>query len=143
MMTLEGAIALSCNLHAGQRDMGGEPYIMHILRVMEAVPPDRIYQYTALMHDAAEDGHISLVEVKAHFGLEIAQAVEAITRRPDERYLAYIQRAKSHNIARIVKLADLADNLSPARRGAISESQRERYELARALLLSRNHDKKD
>jgi len=42
-----------------------------------------------------------------------------------------------------VKLADLADNLSPARRGAISESQRERDELARALLLSKNPDKKD
>ena len=37
MSTLEKAIELAANYHAGQTDRGGAPYILHLLAVMMAV----------------------------------------------------------------------------------------------------------
>ena len=52
-----------------------------------------------------------------------------------EGYMGYIQRVAPLHIARAVKIADLTDNLSPSRRGAISDSRRERYQKALNYLL--------
>ena len=134
-MTLESAIELACRLHAGKRDKGGEPIICHVLRVMEAMPKRREYQYTALMHDAVEDGLIEIEEVERLFGRDVADQVGGVSRKDGEGYMGHIQRVAPLHIARAVKIADLTDNLSPSRRGAISDSQRERYQKALDYLL--------
>ena len=134
-MTLESAIELACRLHSGQRDKGGETIIYHVLRVMEAMPKRREYQYTALMHDAVEDGLIVIEEVERLFGRDVADQVGGVSRKDGEGYMDYIQRVAPLHIARAVKIADLTDNISPSRRGAISDSQRERYQKALDYLL--------
>ena len=54
MSTLEKAIELAANYHAGQTDRGGTPYILHLLAVMMAV--DGIEAKTiAVLHDILED----------------------------------------------------------------------------------------
>ena len=56
MATLENAITLAVHQHAGQVDKGGQPYILHPLRVMlQLQQPDQ--QIVAVLHDILEDTH--------------------------------------------------------------------------------------
>ena len=54
MSTLEKAIAIAAEAHAGATDKAGAPYILHPLRVMLKVnsPEERI---VAVLHDVVED----------------------------------------------------------------------------------------
>ena len=54
MSTLERALEMAARAHAGQRDRVGQPYVLHVLRVMFRVrePEERI---VAVLHDAVED----------------------------------------------------------------------------------------
>lgn len=67
----------------------------------------------ALFHDLVEDKYISMDELakKARLNQEQIAALDAITRRPEERYFDYIARLKTNEIARKVKIADLTDNI--------------------------------
>lgn len=115
-MTLERAIAIAAEAHADQVDKGGEPYILHPLRVMMAVkePADRI---VAVLHDVIEDSAWGINElfVVEGFSEEVCDAVWALTRQPRETYEAFIQRLSTNPIARRVKLADLDDNSDMSR----------------------------
>lgn len=46
------------------------------------------------------------------FSDEILGAVDAITRRKNEKYFDYIRRLSSNPIAKRVKIADMQENLS-------------------------------
>lgn len=52
--TLERAIAIAAEAHAGQADKGGAPYILHPLRVMLAMSGDD-ERIAAVLHDVCED----------------------------------------------------------------------------------------
>jgi len=56
--TLERAVAIAAQAHAGQRDKAGEPYILHPLRVMLRMATDEL-QIVAVLHDVLEDGALS------------------------------------------------------------------------------------
>jgi len=111
MGCLERAIAIAAAAHAGQVDKGGQPYILHPLRLMFALD-DPTDQIVAVLHDVIEDGDIDAygLHVGHGFSQEIVEAVEALTRRDGETYEAFITRAGANPIARRVKLADLYDN---------------------------------
>ena len=127
MATLERAIAIAAEAHAGQRDKAGAPYILHPLRVMLRLgdPVDRI---VAVLHDVVEDAPAwPLERLRAEgFSEEVLEAVERLTKRPGEDYEESIERAGAHPIARRVKVADLEDNMDLARL--------ERYRRAHARL---------
>jgi (p)ppGpp synthase/HD superfamily hydrolase len=125
-MTLEDAIAVAAQAHKGQRDKAGQPYILHPLRVMNAVQGEHA-KMTAVLHDVVEDTSMTLVKLRAR-GLpkEVAAAVEALTRRAGESYLDFVDRAGRNPMAWAVKLADLKDNLNPLRLGIVAEKHRKR-----------------
>ena len=54
MSTLEKAIALAATQHAGQLDKGGQPYILHPLRLMLQFSNPTL-QIIAVLHDILED----------------------------------------------------------------------------------------
>jgi len=58
---------------------------------------------------------VTLDALAAGFGPAVASAVDSLTRRPGESYADFVHRAGSHPVSRLVKLADLADNLDPSR----------------------------
>lgn len=95
----------------------------------------------ALLHDAVEDGHASPEQMREMLGeTEVLEAVRLLTRPAGLTYLDYIQRIYQANgyagyLARTVKIADLAENLS--RMDADHESLRPRYEAALDLLRRR------
>ncbi|MGE5414355.1 MAG: HD domain-containing protein [Syntrophomonadaceae bacterium] len=140
MSTLERAIAIAKEAHAGQKDKAGQPYIGHPMRVMESVGTDD-ERIVAVLHDVVEDSDWTLdMLLQEGFSPPIVEAVDALTKRPAEDYeKEFIPRTGRNPLARRVKLADLADNLDRTR--LLEESPKnlqraEKYRRARAYLVA-------
>ncbi len=130
--TLEDAIALAVAAHRGQRDKADRPYILHPLRLMLAVGRDDLAAMAAVLHDVVEDCDETLDSLRRRgYPEAVVRAVDHLTRRDDETYAAFIERAATDPIARRVKLADLEDNMDIRRLGEVDERSAER--LARYL----------
>jgi hypothetical protein len=120
--TLERAIRIAVEAHTGQTDKGGQPYILHVLRVMFAVshPDARI---VAALHDVVEDTPVTEDDLRAEgFSEPILAAVRCLTRKHGINYADYVVGVRANPLAVQAKLADLADNsrldrnvISPAR----------------------------
>lgn len=115
MSTLERAIALAAQAHEGQYDKGGNAYILHPLRVMLRVSTLE-QRIVAVLHDVLEDTPTTLADLaRQGFSLKILAAVHALSRRQGEPYLDFVVRVGDDPLARVVKLADLADNSDMSR----------------------------
>jgi (p)ppGpp synthase/HD superfamily hydrolase len=135
--TLEDAIALACRAHHGQLDKSGKPYILHVLRVAlkQNDPTARI---VAALHDVVEDSLVTIEDLRfAGYGADICDAVDALTRRAGENYEQMLERVAANPIARRVKLADLEDNMDPARRlpGPQEAERQQKYSRAYSFLM--------
>lgn len=139
MSTLERAIELAARAHAGQRDKGGHPYILHPLRVMQAVS-SQAERIAAVLHDIVEDTAITFDDLLAEgFSVEVVDAVRALTKFDGETREQAARRIVRNPIARAVKLADIADNMDLSRIPNPTERDFERlrqYEVARGILLA-------
>jgi (p)ppGpp synthase/HD superfamily hydrolase len=91
-------------------------------------------QMVAVLHDVLEDTDLDMNDlVGAGFPADVVAAVLALTHRPEQTYEQYIEEVARDPLARVVKLADLADNLRNNRRLARSSDVRARiarYESA-------------
>lgn len=136
-MQLDQATEIATAAHEGQRDRAGNPYILHPLRVMAACSVQS-HQIVAVLHDVIEKSDWTLEALRAE-GLpdELAQALDAVTRRDGEDYFDFVRRAGRNEIARAVKIADLRDNLMISRltqpQGA-DPAQADRYRRALQIL---------
>lgn len=111
----EIARPLAERLHDGQLDKAGQPYIGHLARVASAVQGDAL-KAVAWLHDSIEDCGIGVLDLRQEgIAVEVIEAVLAMTKREGEPYQDYLARVKANPLARQVKLADLADNMDPAR----------------------------
>jgi len=111
MSNLERAIAIAAEAHAGVKDKGGAPYILHPLRMMLklSTPEERI---VAVLHDVCEDcPEWTFERLRSEgFSPNIIEALDSVTKREGEPYRDFVLRAASNPIGRSVKLADLIDN---------------------------------
>lgn len=143
MSTLERAISLAAQAHAGQVDKAGQPYILHPLRVMLRVSTEE-ERIAAILHDVVEDTSITLEQLAEEgFSPTVVAAVEALTKRPGESRMEAAARATENRVARTVKLADNAENMDISRIAHPTEkdfSRIQEYERVRALLLGTNVD---
>jgi len=116
MSTLERAIVIAAEGHAGVKDKGGAPYILHPLRMMVTLSSldERI---VAVLHDVCEDcPGWTFDRLRAEgFADHIIEALDSVTKREGEDYEAFASRAADNPIGRRVKLADLADNCDLSR----------------------------
>lgn len=135
MSTLERAIAIAAQAHAGQVDKAGAPYVLHPLRMMLRVssPEERI---VAVLHDVCEDcPGWSFDRLKAEgFSDRILAALDSVTKRDGEDYKSFVRRAAADPIGRAVKLADLSDNCDLSRIAAPSQRDYERIEKYRRAI---------
>lgn len=107
------AFNLATESHNGQM-YGKEPYIYHCLRVAMRVldlSRDTIAFRCALLHDIVEDTNITISDINRLFGEETAEVVDYLTRRTNETYAKYINRLIQNPLARLIKLADLEENI--------------------------------
>jgi (p)ppGpp synthase/HD superfamily hydrolase len=136
MSDLTTAILVAANAHHGQVDKAKQPYILHPLRVMLAVDSDE-ERIAAVLHDVVVDTEVTLEDLRTKgFPAGVVEAVEALTRRDDEPYPDFIKRARSNEIARRVKIADILDNTNPerVRAAGLGEQFLDRYREALEML---------
>lgn len=134
MSTLEQAIAIAAKAHEGQVDKAGAPYVLHPLRLMLRLSgaEERI---TAVLHDVVEDCGISFETLRTEgFSEQVIEAIDSVTRRPEESYDAFVLRAASNPIGRRVKLADLEDNSDLSRIANPTTHDYERVEKYRRAI---------
>ena len=132
MTQLQKAIKLATKAHKGQnRKFGeGEAYITHPKAVADAVD-GKDAKAVAWLHDVVEDTDITLDELYRDFEGHIVDAVECLTKREEELYMDFVDRAMNNKLARRVKIADIKHNMStlPKGHGLIT-----RYEKALKVL---------
>jgi (p)ppGpp synthase/HD superfamily hydrolase len=134
MSTLERAIAIALEAHAGQRDKAGDPYILHPLRVMLGVTTSD-ERVVAVLHDVVEDSTWTLDDLREEgFIEEIVQAVDALSHREGESYDDFVRRSGACPLARRVKFADLEDNMNLSRICGPTEGDHTRVERYRRAL---------
>ena len=116
MSTLERAIVIAAEGHAGVKDKGGAPYILHPLRMILGLSSND-ERIVAVLHDVCEDcPGWTLPRLRAEgFSEQIIEALDAVTKRDGEDYENFARRAAANPIGRKVKLADLADNCDLSR----------------------------
>lgn len=143
MSTLERAIAIAAEGHAGQLDKAGQPYILHPIRVMLRVSgaSERI---AAILHDVVEDTPVTLAQLATEgFSKEVLDAVDALTKRSGETRLEAARRAAANPIARVVKLADNAENMDISRISNPTQKDYDRleeYKQVREILIAAGAD---
>jgi GTP diphosphokinase / guanosine-3',5'-bis(diphosphate) 3'-diphosphatase len=134
---LDKAIQVAINTHKGQKDLAGEPYILHPLRVMLQMETD-IARIVAVLHDVIEDGGIEIL-LEADFPSYVVGNVFILTRAAGESYKGYIEKVSWHELPTSVKLADLKDNLDPVRTALLdpikNAKRREKYLQSKEYLL--------
>lgn len=109
---LDNAIRVAEQAHAGQT-YGDQPYMFHVRAVWSRIcrtSRDPLDEVVAVLHDVVEDSSFTVAFIRAEFGPEVADAVDALTKREGEPYMDYIRRVARNLRARRVKLADLAEN---------------------------------
>ncbi len=113
MPSLEDTIALAGEAHRGQVDKGGQPYILHPLRLMLHLGSE-VDRIVGVLHDVVEDTHITQEDLRSRgYPTEVLEALDCLTQRLAEEYEDFIHRIKP--IARRVKLVDLEDNMDVRR----------------------------
>lgn len=136
------AMEIACKAHHKQKDKGGFPYINHPFHIAEEMQ-DEITTCVALLHDVIEDSNITLNELSKDFPSEVINAVELLTHKEKDLYSEYIQKIKTNETARIVKLADLKHNLDQSRclDHSLNSELMEKYLMAYTVLKSPSQDR--
>ena len=125
---MEDAIALAVEAHRGQREKAGQPYILHVLRVMFRLDPE-VERIVGVLHDVVEDTGRSFDDLRRlGYSEEVLAALDCVTKRDGEGYEQFVERAASNPVARRVKLADLEDNMDLRRLPAVAGDDLERLD---------------
>ena len=149
-MNLEKAIKIAVEAHTGQVDKGGNPYILHPLRVMLSLNSEE-ERIVGVLHDVVEDCEGWTWERLREQGCsdEIIEALKSVSKTPEEEkqfkkmddpneklvhYLEFVKRAKFNKIGRNVKAADIKDNLDISRIDDITERDIDRLNRYKAAL---------
>jgi len=122
-MNLARAIEIAASAHRNQADKGGNPYILHPIRVMMSLDTED-EKIVGVLHDIVEDSDVWNFERLREEGFEenILSALKSVTKlSEDEDYRQFIKRAGQNEIGRNVKIADIRDNLDVSRMGFLEE----------------------
>ena len=153
---LDSAQILSQWAHQGQKRRSGEPYFLHpqeVANIVKKYYSDIETYYTAMLHDALEDG-IPLGNIKdeeAFFNMLAAEvpsdsieSIDAIydsvvdlTKPEGADYFSYVLDLTINPIALRVKLADMMQNISDNP----SSNQVEKYAKTKDLLVIKFNNK--
>ena len=139
LLKIRQASRMAADLHEVQYRNAGEAYISHPIAVAEIVAGlelDTDSICAALLHDVAEDTHITLEQLAREFPEEVMAVLRLLTHEKGTDYFDYVRNIRQNPIAVKVKLADLAHNsdvtrLPPQLRNPERE---ERYRRAIAIL---------
>lgn len=128
------ARAIAEKAHADQVDKAGEPYIGHPAHVAASVEGDKA-KAVAWLHDVVEDTSTTFDDLRAA-GVddEVLAALELLTHDKSAPYMEYVAAIKKNDLARTVKLADLAHNSDLSRLPEVTEADLRRVEKYRQAM---------
>ncbi len=124
------AISIVAAAFEDVNDKGGHPYVMHCLRVMNAMPTnDSELQCIAVLHDLVEDTPWTF-DMLYHdgFSLRVIDALRLLTHDKNTDYGDYVKALAHNSDARAVKLADLRDNSDITRMKGLTKKDVDRLE---------------
>ena len=129
------ALAIAKKAHAGQVDKAGVDYIQHPLYVASQVKTEQ-EKAVALLHDVIEDSDVTADDLLAS-GLsnEVVTAVQILTKKKGQSYQEYLEKVKSNNLARVVKLADLKHNSDLSRLKSVTNTDYERVKKYKLRII--------
>jgi guanosine-3',5'-bis(diphosphate) 3'-pyrophosphohydrolase len=109
---IDKMIRLAVKGHAGQFDKGGNPYILHVLKVMDNLHTnDEELQCIAVGHDLIEDTRITAKEMLRHgISPRVVTAIEMLTKKKGQTDDEYLNVILSSVDCMRVKKADLQHN---------------------------------
>jgi (p)ppGpp synthase/HD superfamily hydrolase len=121
-------LVIATNAHAGQFDKGGNPYILHPLKVMHYLKTDdEELMCIALGHDVIEDTSVTYRDLKeAGISERVIAGIRALTKQPGQTYEEYKESVFSNPDAMRVKMADLRHNTDIRRLKGIQDKDVER-----------------
>ena len=128
------AIKIAAEAFENVKDKGGQPYILHCLRVMGNLhTKNEELKCIAVLHDIPEDDgrepEIVLRELRMlGFSERVIRALDLLTYRKETPYDEYIKAISFNEDARLVKLADLKDNSDITRLKGLRKKDLERME---------------
>jgi guanosine-3',5'-bis(diphosphate) 3'-pyrophosphohydrolase len=122
---LERAYEFAAKAHEGQMRNSGEPFISHpveVCAILAEMHLDMPTLVAGLLHDTVEDSTVTVAQVKAAFGEEVAALVDGVTKlgkiKFDSRDEAQSQNLRKMLIAMakdirviLIKLADRLHNM--------------------------------
>lgn len=120
---LAKAIELASVKHCTQLDKGGNPYILHPIRVMMRLRTrDEELMQIAILHDVVEDTDVSWGQlVDMGFSKRVISALKLLTKVPGQTYDEFIDGLKGNLDALLVKREDLRDNSDITRMKGLTE----------------------
>lgn len=121
MITIEDALRIAIEAHEGQKDLDGNPVILHPMTVAIA-GRNREEQIAGLLHDVVEDSGITFEElIRRGVDENIVDALRLLTHDKNKMtYEEYVEQIASsgNDIAIHVKYNDLCHNLQRGRAGS-------------------------
>lgn len=133
------SVAMAAIAHKGQTRWGGALYITHPMRVaLSLTSKGELVMTVGMIHDVVEDtkgekNEITLKDIREIFGDVVADAVDSVTKRDGESYEDFVRRSSENKIGKLVKMADLEDNINDTSSGKVNRNK-EKYEKALRFL---------
>ena len=119
MITIEDALRIAVDAHNGQKDLDGNPVILHPIAVGLA-GNNREEIIGGFLHDVVEDTEFTFNDLLAR-GVDktIVETLQLLTHTKDISYDEYVQRivTSGNSIAIHIKYNDLKHNLKRGRAG--------------------------
>ena len=112
---LHAAVSIATVAHKGQfRRDGITPYIQHPKKTASFLGEDDIEgRAVAWLHDTLEDTQLTSDNlISKNIPKHLVDAIDILTKKPDQPYDLYLELVKMNKISRRVKIADMMANLS-------------------------------
>jgi guanosine-3',5'-bis(diphosphate) 3'-pyrophosphohydrolase len=121
-------LVLATNAHAGQFDRGGNPYILHPIKVMHYLKTDdEELQCIALLHDVIEDTKTTWQDLQdIGCTARVISGVRVLTKMPGQTYDEYKKEVFANLDAMKVKACDLRHNTDIRRLKGVTQKDIDR-----------------
>lgn len=106
---IERAYRLAEKMHGDQRRVSGVPYILHptsVACIIVDLGMDTDSVVAALLHDVVEDTPVTLDELKADFGSDVAHLVDGVTKISKIAYTEKEERQAENVRKMLIAMAD-------------------------------------
>jgi (p)ppGpp synthase/HD superfamily hydrolase len=129
MKNLALAISITSKAFEKTLDKGGQPYILHCLRVMNNVQGDECVKCASVMHDLIEDTDWTFEQLTAlGFSDKTIGLLHLLTHQKETSYDDYIKAISVSKEAVEIKKRDLEDNCNITRIKGLRKKDFDRLE---------------